>query len=69
MLLAYLPKEKIVIEADLFDPPGPAAASAENKALHNHVRRLDFDVATIAPIHGRAVPWSDFLKVIGDSAQ
>ena len=28
MLMAYLPKEKIVIEADLYDPPAPGNASA-----------------------------------------
>jgi hypothetical protein len=68
MLLAYLPKEKIVIEADLYDPPAPGAPlpapTAANRTLHSHIQRLGLDVTTIAPIHGRAVAWSDFLKVI-----
>jgi len=63
MLIAYLPNEKILIEADLYDPPSTTPTAA-NRTLHNHVQRLGLDVTTIAPIHGRPVPWSDFLKVI-----
>ncbi len=70
MLMAYLPKEKIVIEADLYDPPAsdealPATSSAIHRAFYNNVRQLGLDISTIAPIHGRAVPWSDFVKVVG----
>lgn len=69
MLVAYLPAEKIVIEADLFDPPVAGAAlplepTPANRSFYTHVRRLGLDVATIVPIHGRAVPWGDFLKVV-----
>jgi glyoxylase-like metal-dependent hydrolase (beta-lactamase superfamily II) len=69
MLMAYLPKEKIAIEADLFDSnaPLPSAPTAANRALDNHVRRLGLDVETIAPIHGRAVAWSEFQKLISRS--
>ncbi len=66
MLMAYLPKEKMVIEADLYDQsPGNAIPTAANLTFYNHVQRLGLDVATIVPIHGRAVPWSDFVKFIG----
>lgn len=66
MLMAYLPKEKIVIEADLFDAlPGNTTATAANRTFFNHVKRLGLDVTTIAPIHGKAVLWSDFAALIG----
>jgi hypothetical protein len=70
MLMAFLPKEKIVIEADLYDPSGsnssaPTAPSAVHRVFYNNVQQLGLDISTIAPIHGSAVPWSDFLKVIG----
>jgi hypothetical protein len=70
MLMAYLPKEKIVIEADLYDPPAPGepvqtALSAVHRAFYNNVKQLGLDVSTIAPIHGRAVPWTAFLRVVG----
>ncbi len=65
MLMAYLPDERILIEADLFDTHEPAsAATGANDTLRNQVERLDLDVATIAPIHGEAVPWADFLEVV-----
>lgn len=66
MLMAYLPNEKIVVEADLYDSaPENGAPSAANRTLFNHVRRLGLDVRTIAPIHGRPVPWSEFAKFAG----
>jgi glyoxylase-like metal-dependent hydrolase (beta-lactamase superfamily II) len=62
MLMAYLPGEKIAIEADLYNPPGPPDASAQS--FYNHVQRLGLEVETIVPIHGSAVPWAEFLKVV-----
>jgi glyoxylase-like metal-dependent hydrolase (beta-lactamase superfamily II) len=70
MLMGYLPKEKILIEADLFNPPAPnapppAAPSAASISLFNNVQRLKLDVSQIAPIHGRVVSWTEFLRMIG----
>jgi glyoxylase-like metal-dependent hydrolase (beta-lactamase superfamily II) len=70
MLMAYLPKEKILVEADLYDPPVsaealPATSSVMHRAFYDNVRQLGLDISTIAPIHGRAVPWSEFMKVVG----
>ena len=65
MLMAYLPKEKIAIEADLYDSfPVGATATGANRSFYNHVQRLGLDIGAIAPIHGPAVPWNDFMKVI-----
>jgi len=70
MLLAYLPKEEIVIEADLFDSPvsgmTSATPTAANRSLLNHIKRLGVEVTTIVPIHGQAVPWSEFMKLMGN---
>jgi glyoxylase-like metal-dependent hydrolase (beta-lactamase superfamily II) len=69
MLIAYLPGEKILIEADMFNglapgaPPPPPTAAA--KTFLNNVRRLKLDVSTIVPIHGPVTPWGDFLKIVG----
>lgn len=66
MLMAYLPKEKIVIEADLFDTHAPTAApTAANRTFYNQVQALKLDVAQVVPIHGRPVPWADVVKVVG----
>jgi glyoxylase-like metal-dependent hydrolase (beta-lactamase superfamily II) len=64
MLMAYLPKEKIAIEADLSDMPGNVPTAA-NRSFYNHVQRLGLDVDTIAPIHGSAITWRDFVKAMG----
>jgi glyoxylase-like metal-dependent hydrolase (beta-lactamase superfamily II) len=74
MLIAYLPKEKIVVEADLFTPPAPNAplpttVSPASRTFYNNVQRLKLDVTTIAPIHGgRVYPWADFAKFAGSPA-
>ena len=67
MLVAYLPEQKILIEADLLDAPNsilPSEATAANRTLYNHVQRLGIDVETIVPIHGRPTPWKDFIQII-----
>ena len=64
MLMAYLPKEQILIEADLYEPSA-TQPTATNKAFFDNVRQIGPDVVTIAPLHGQPVPWSDFLKVVG----
>jgi glyoxylase-like metal-dependent hydrolase (beta-lactamase superfamily II) len=70
MLMAYLPKEKMVIQADLFDThvPGPAAPTAAARSLVNQVRALKLDVAQVVPIHGQPVAWSAVLKAAGPPA-
>jgi glyoxylase-like metal-dependent hydrolase (beta-lactamase superfamily II) len=69
MLIAYLPKEKIVIEADMYTPPAagspPSPPTASAKTFLNSVLRLKLDVSTIVPIHGPVVPWNDFVKFAG----
>ena len=70
MLMAYLPNEKILVEADLYSPPAqgaqpPATPNPDSVALYDNIKRLKLDVAQIVPIHGRAGSMDEFLKVIG----
>ncbi|MGH7873272.1 MAG: MBL fold metallo-hydrolase [Candidatus Binatia bacterium] len=70
IVMAYLRKEKILVEADAFSP-GPAGAEPPKVAnpfavaLEANVRRLNIDVERIVPIHGRIVPYSELLAAIG----
>ncbi len=72
MLVAYLPQEKLLIEADLYDGPNAqggeshslATTAQSHRSLFNHVQRLGLDVDRIVPIHGRPVAWSDFEAVV-----
>jgi glyoxylase-like metal-dependent hydrolase (beta-lactamase superfamily II) len=69
LLVAYLPKEKILIQADLFTPRPPSAPgtkpTALEQALADNIRRLKLDVARMVSIEGPVVTWNDFLKVSG----
>jgi len=57
MLLVYLPKQKILIEADEFNVPGqvatapPAVINGYQTNLLAEVQRLKLDVDRIIPIH------------------
>jgi glyoxylase-like metal-dependent hydrolase (beta-lactamase superfamily II) len=70
---AYLPKEKILIEADDFTPPAAGAPPLVPVAMgfannfYDNLQRIKLDVVTIAPLHGNVAQWSDFPKALGKS--
>ena len=56
MLLAYLPKEKVLVEADAYNPQPatatpPSPASPYTTSLADHIDRLKLDVQRIIPVH------------------
>lgn len=70
IIMAYLRKEKLLIEADVFTPLAPGAEPPKvpnPQAVHLEatVRRLGLEVDRIVPMHGRIVPYSDLLAAIG----
>jgi glyoxylase-like metal-dependent hydrolase (beta-lactamase superfamily II) len=69
MLIAYLPTEKILINADLYSPPAPGAAppatlNPSTVTLARNIQRLKLDVAQHVPIHGRVGTHEEFLKIV-----
>ena len=64
MLIAYIPSEKIVVQADLYFP-GAATPDASARTFHRNLQRLDLDVETIVGIHGSPVPMSQFAEFVG----
>lgn len=66
MLIAYFPKEKIVVEADLYTPPAPGSpASAPNasaRTFYQNLQRLKLEPATIVAIHGNPGPMTEFVQ-------
>jgi glyoxylase-like metal-dependent hydrolase (beta-lactamase superfamily II) len=70
MAMAYLPAEKIVMQANLFDThePAPAAPTPAMTTFYRTMRTLNLDVTTIAPVHGRPVPMAAFIKAMGSVA-
>ena len=70
LILAYLPKEKLLIEADAYNPappdtPPPAQANQSSVNLHDNIGRLKLEVDRILPLHVRIVPLAELLKAIG----
>jgi glyoxylase-like metal-dependent hydrolase (beta-lactamase superfamily II) len=69
MLIAWLPNEKIVIQADMFNAPpagAPApAANAGNMAFLNNLERLSIVPERMISVHSGLHPMGDFLRVVG----
>jgi glyoxylase-like metal-dependent hydrolase (beta-lactamase superfamily II) len=78
LIAAYFPKEKILLEADAFNPPAqpvtqtPATLSPYNLNLVSNIERLKLDVQTIIPVHypadGRKVSITELMKVVGKAS-
>ena len=61
MLIAYFPEEKIVVQADLYNP-NASAPNASSRTFSANLERLGLDVETIVGIHGRPAPMSQFVE-------
>jgi glyoxylase-like metal-dependent hydrolase (beta-lactamase superfamily II) len=64
MLMAWLPKERLLIQADAYTPlapnaPPPATPNANNVNLIDNIERLKLPVDRIVPLHGRVVPLAE----------
>jgi glyoxylase-like metal-dependent hydrolase (beta-lactamase superfamily II) len=70
-VLVYLPKEKILVEADAYTPtaanvPPPAKANPYSVNLYQNIQELKLDVGQIAALHGpRVVTLADLRTAIG----
>ncbi|HEX4643209.1 MAG TPA: MBL fold metallo-hydrolase [Candidatus Acidoferrales bacterium] len=69
MLIVYFPKEKILEEADDYTPdlpelaaPGGIRPAVFMGNLMKQIQALKLDVATVAPMHGIVVPFSELQK-------
>jgi glyoxylase-like metal-dependent hydrolase (beta-lactamase superfamily II) len=63
-LMVYLPKEKLLIEADAYTPlppnaTAPATPNANNVNLIANIERMKLSVDKILPLHGRVVATSE----------
>jgi glyoxylase-like metal-dependent hydrolase (beta-lactamase superfamily II) len=68
IILAYLPAERIVVEADVFTPPADAKAAPPNPRspytvnLAENLDRLKLNYQTILPLHGRVTNRTELAR-------
>lgn len=76
LLVVWLPREQLLIEADAFTPgppaapgapdaPPPAVPDANHLNLVQNLDRLGLAPRRILPLHGRAVPAADLYTQVG----
>ena len=71
IIMAYLPAERILVEADVFTPPAtpktprPTPPSPFATNLADNVQRLKLDYQTILPLHGQKSNRAEFMRWIG----
>ena len=74
ILFAYLPKQKVLIQADMIGAPtpnGPPPVNVFGENFLTNVSRLKLDVNRMIPIHypadGKPVLWPDLMRSLGRS--
>jgi hypothetical protein len=70
MLVAYLPKAKLLVEADMWNPPAanappPAAVNPVTVQLVDGIKKLNLDVQQIAGLHGRLATVQELRTAAG----
>ncbi len=77
LLMVYLPKEKVLLEADAYNPAAanaapPATPSPYNLALIANIERLKLDVNRIIPVHypadNRVVTRAELMRWVGKAS-
>lgn len=69
MLMAYLPKEKILFNADLYSPPtperpAPTTPTPGMRTLYENIRKYRIDPRRHAPAHGRVGTHDEFVRLV-----
>jgi glyoxylase-like metal-dependent hydrolase (beta-lactamase superfamily II) len=60
MLMAYFPRERLLVEADVYSPGGAVQMFA-GKFLED-VKARNLRIDRVAPLHGAVVPYAQFVK-------
>ena len=62
MLMAYVPRDRTLIEVDVSRPGSAVQPYAAN--LVENVTRRNLKVEKIVPLHGTRATWADLVKAI-----
>lgn len=60
LLMAYLPRQRLLVEADVYTPGAAVSPYAANLLENIRTRRLRVD--RIVPLHGKVAPFTELLK-------
>jgi glyoxylase-like metal-dependent hydrolase (beta-lactamase superfamily II) len=65
MLMVYLPRERILVNADLYTVRGqvPNEPSLGIQTLYENIKKLNLDVERHVPIHGRISTHEEFMSM------
>jgi glyoxylase-like metal-dependent hydrolase (beta-lactamase superfamily II) len=61
LLMAYFPRERILVEVDAFSPGAAVQPYAAN--LRENITKRGLKVDRIVPLHGAIVPYGELLKI------
>jgi glyoxylase-like metal-dependent hydrolase (beta-lactamase superfamily II) len=69
MLIAYLPRERILMNADLYSPPAegaprPTGPTLGMRTLYENIRKLKLDPERHVPAHGRVGTHEEFTSLM-----
>ena len=62
MLMAYFPRERVIVEADAYSPGRPHQPYAAN--LLENITRRNLRVDRIVPVHGKPVAYAELVKAV-----
>src|SRR5262245_14398859 len=70
LLMVYLPREKLLSQADAFTPappnsPPPVAVNPSTVNLADNIARLGLNIDQQLPLHGHMVPMAEMQRAIG----
>lgn len=63
MLMAYFPRQRVVVQVDAYSPQSQAHPYAAN--LLDEIRRRNVRVDRIVPLHGTIVPMAELERAVG----
>jgi glyoxylase-like metal-dependent hydrolase (beta-lactamase superfamily II) len=62
LLMAYLPKQRVLVEADAFSPGAAAQPYAAN--LLENITKRQLKVDKVIPLHGAVAPFSEVVRAV-----
>ncbi|MBI3048044.1 MAG: hypothetical protein HYY76_07000 [Acidobacteria bacterium] len=60
MLVAYFPRERLLVEADVYNPGGQVFMFAG--PFLEELKKRNFRIDRIVPLHAKPAPWAQFVK-------